>query len=166
MDEGKMVGLVFIDLSKAFDTIGHSNLLSKLRCYGVTGGEIQWFQDYSFNGFISVSWENELSNKEILLCGVPQGSILGPLLFLVYYNDFPDCIHYSNVIMFADDTALWYSGNSCEEIEEKLNYDLKNIAKYFTENVLIINLKVGKTESILFGTAKSLAQNKKELNLI
>ena len=145
-----MVGSVFIDLSKAFDTIGHSNLTSKLRCYGITGNEMHWFQDYLFNRSISVSWDNELSKKEPLSSGVPQGSILGPLLFLIYYNDFPDYINNSDVIMFADDTVLWYSRDSCGEIEEKLNNDLEKVTDYFTDNDLIINLKMGKTESMLF----------------
>ena len=78
-----LAGAIFIDLSKAFDTIGHANLLEKLKMYGVDDPDNSWFADYLFNREIQVSYDNILSNPEPVFNGVPQGSILGPLLFII-----------------------------------------------------------------------------------
>jgi hypothetical protein len=100
-----------------------------------------------------------------MLSGVPQGSILGPLLFLIFFNDFPDCLKHSKVVMYADDTVIYVNGKEKENIENLLNQDLKNIAEYFDNNELIINLKKGKTEAMILGTAKRLQTTNKELDL-
>ena len=88
---------------------------------------------------------------------MPQGSILGPLLFIIFYNDFVDYIHESQVLMYANDSVIYTAGKSVECIERILSNDLKHIAKYFDENELIINLNKGKTEVMLFGTAKRIS---------
>ena len=103
VNEGKLVGAVFIDLSKAFDTLGHAKLISKLKSHGIVNTEIDWFQDYLFNRTQYVQLGNTLSNAEKVHCGVPQGSIIGPLLFVLFYNDFPLCLKHSKVIVYADD---------------------------------------------------------------
>ena len=156
IDKGELVGAVFIDLSKAFDTVGHSILLSKLSSYGISGTELDWFTNYLFNRSQQVILENIRSDITKITCGVPQGSILGPLLFLLHINDFEDTLRKSQTIMFADDTVIYYSSRSSCEIEQCLNDDLKNIATYFEANDLIINLDKGKTESMLFGTSAML----------
>ena len=87
MNNGNMVGAVYLDLSKAFDTIGHGLLLTKLQSYGVNGKELNWFTDYLFNRTQIVEIDSFRSSPEPICCGVPQGSILGSLLFIVFFND-------------------------------------------------------------------------------
>ena len=108
-----MIG-VFLDLSKAFDTIDHKILLRKLMHYGVRGLPLEWFSGYLNDRAQQVVCNNQLSDILKIKCGVPQGSILGPLLFLIYVNDFCRCITKGKTIMFADDTNLFFS-ESCYE---------------------------------------------------
>ena len=99
MNNGKMVRAVFLDLSNAFDTIGHGVLLEKLYSYGVRGSELEWFKDYLFDRTQIVEIENTQSRETKIHCGVPQGSILGPLLFIVFSNDLIDHINI-NIIKY------------------------------------------------------------------
>ena len=156
-DKGSLTGAVFLDLSKAFDTLDHSRLLAKLKSYGVKGLAFNWFTDYLFQRFQVVKLGQELSTPCPLMCGVPQGSILGPILFLIFFNDFEDCLQHSKVIQFADDTVVYVSASNVTDIERKLNHDMSSIANYLESNDLVINLKRGKTESMLFGTAKRIS---------
>ena len=128
IDGGQMVGAVYIDLTKAFDTVGHGILLHKLQEYGVEGRELEWFTSYLFNRNQVVCIDNAISTKQQLLSGVPQGSILGPLLFTIFFNDFPECLRHSNVVMYADDTVVYVNGKEQEEIEKLLTEDLERIA--------------------------------------
>ena len=160
-----MVGAVFIDLSQAFDTIGHSTLLTKLSSYGVKGEELEWFTNYLFNHRQIISFNNVLSNPYEIVCGVPQGSILGPLLFMIFYNDLRNSILKARLIKFADDTVLFFSDKSFKIIETTLNTELECLYRYLQQNELIINLKKGKTKSMLFGTGKRLSKVG-ELNLL
>ena len=159
IDQGKLVGAVFIDLTKAFDTIGHSTLLSKLPSYGINENELEWFKDYLFNRKQLVNYLNETSSFRNVNCGVPQGSILGPLLFLLMFNDIYIALNKARLIKFADDTVIYYADHNFDVIENTLNNELESISNFLRENELIINLKVGKTESMLFGTAKKLKQH-------
>ena len=139
------------------DTISHSSLLNKLPSYGVTGKELEWFKSYLFNRQQFVRYEKKVSDPNPVLCGVPQGSILGPLLFLVFFNDFETCLQQCDVITFADDTVVYKPGTTSEEIEAKINQEIKNIKKYFEENELIVNLKKNKTEAMLLSINKKLS---------
>jgi hypothetical protein len=139
--------------------------LEKLYSYGVRGDELEWFKDYLFNRNQSVDIDGCVSDKQPVSCGVPQGSILGPLLFLVFFNDFSECLKHCEVIKFADDTVIYVADKCSQVIEQKLNEDINRISEYFDKNDLIINLKPGKTESILFGTAKNLSNKPKSLNI-
>ena len=99
---------VFIDLSKAFDTVDRSILLKKLKLYGITDKNLAWFQSYlsNRNQYIEIG-ENSKTDPKYVTCGGPQGSILGPLLFLVYVNDLPNTFRLLDAIMFSDDTNLF-----------------------------------------------------------
>ena len=99
VDEGNLVGATFIDLSKAFDTISHSNLLKKLPQYGICDKERRWFTDYLFHRSIVVSYGNSLSSKREILARVPQGSILGPLLFILFFNDITDVVDTAKIVI-------------------------------------------------------------------
>ena len=99
----------------------------------------------------------ERSSPCPLVCGVPQGSILGPVLFLLFFDDFNDCIHHCNVLQFADDRVIFVSSKKVCDIENLLNSDLNSVSLYLNTNELVANLKKGKTESMLFGTAKRIS---------
>ena len=161
-----MVVAIFIDLSKAFYTIGHGILLSKLPSYGIENTELAWFTDYLFGRRQFVSYDNEVSAGNPVTCGVPQGSILGPLLFLISFNDFPACLRNANVIKFADDTVIYLADNDFCVIENRVNETMNYIYEYLSENELILNTKKGKTEVMLFGTAKRLAKNERNLEVL
>ena len=165
VDEGKLVGTIFIDLSKAFDTLSHGKLLTKLESYGVKSVELEWFTDYLFNRSQQVQYKNSLSNEEKITCGVPQGSILGPLLFIVFFNDFLSCLKHSDVIKYADDTVIYVAGKDIFIIESRLSADMQAISNWCLQNELILNLKVGKTEAMLFGTSKNLSKQTDTLSV-
>ena len=122
MSNGNMVGAVYLDLSKAFDTMGHDLLINKLSTYGVSERELAWFTDYLFGRTQIVEIENTRSNPESIYCGVPQGSILGLFLFIVFFNDLIDIMNV-NVIKYADDTVLFYAHSDVNKVESVLNYE-------------------------------------------
>ena len=140
IEKGKLVGAVFMDLSRAFDTISLINLMTKLKAYGICGEEIQWFNDYLFNRKQCTQYGGDMSSNYAVLTGVPQGSLLGPLLFILYFNDFPDWVRNSKVIMYADDTVIYYAHEDKETIEKCLSQDCLQISDYLEETELVINL--------------------------
>eukprot|EP00112_Aurelia_sp_Birch-Aquarium-sp1_P020798 Seg5439.2 transcript_id=Seg5439.2/GoldUCD/mRNA.D3Y31 product="putative RNA-directed DNA polymerase from transposon BS" pseudo=true protein_id=Seg5439.2/GoldUCD/D3Y31 len=156
MDHGKLTGAVFVDLQKAFDTVEHSIILKKLPYYGISGAELSWVKSYLKDRYQFVQCGNSKSSWQLVKYGVPQGSILGPLLFLVQINDLTNVVKKCNIQMYADDTAIYMSHKNISEVEEALTTDMANIARWLENNRLIINLKKGKTETMLFGTSKRL----------
>ena len=132
---------VFIDLSKAFDTVDHSILIKKLQIYGVLGSNISWIRSYLSNRkqFIQIS-PTEKTDFQTVKCGVPQGSILGPLLFLIYVNDLQQSSKLLNPIMFADDTNLFYSHENIFQLFSKVNFELSEINQWFNANKLSLNV--------------------------
>ena len=138
----------FIDLQKEFDTVDHEILLSKLEHYGIRGIFNQWLRDYLSGRKQFVSILNHSSLPALILYGVPQGSVLGPLLFLIYINDLPFSIPHSTIFLFADDTSLLYSHPNLQIIEEKVNSDLYFLSEWLTANKIALNNT--KTEVILF----------------
>ena len=154
MDQGKLSGAVFIDLQKAFDTVEHSVLLSKLLFYGVAGNELIWLKNYLSRRFQYVHYDNVKSELQQVKFGVPQGSILGPLMFLIQINDLITKVIGCNVQMYADDTVIYTAHRDIKVIENTLSANMTVIKDWLGKNRLIINLKKGKTESMLFGTAK------------
>ena len=108
-DKGKLTGAILVDLSKAFDTVSHSVLLSKLPSYGVMHTEFQWLTDCLFNRRQIVQYQAALSNAIPVCTGVQQGSIIGPLLFLIHFNDANRAVKNAKVITYADDTVIFTS---------------------------------------------------------
>ena len=121
IDNGLLNGVLFIDLKKAFDTIDHEIILRKLANYGVDQSALRFFASYLCNRSQKCSVNGALSSASRLTCGVPQGSILGPLLFLIYINDLPNCLDISCAKMFADDTNITVPGCSFAELEQATN---------------------------------------------
>ena len=152
-----MTGAVFIDLRKAFDTMEHKVLLSKLPLKGIVDRELDWITNYLSDRYQYVHYDGVKSDLELVKYGIPQGSILGPLLFLVQINDLVKSIKHCNIQMYADDTVIYTSNSNISVIEQTLTSEMKNVSKWLDKNRLIINLKKGKTESLLFGTAKRLS---------
>ena len=126
LDNGKFACGVFIDLQKAFDTVNHDILLSKLNHYGIRGVAFDWFKSYLSDRTQYVTINNERSEIQTIKYGVPQGSILGPLLFLIYINDLSRSIKNSKIHHFADDANLLYASSSLKDINKKINFDLSN----------------------------------------
>lgn len=163
MDKGRMTGAVFIDLSKAFDTLGHSQIIETLASYGVTGNEQELFTNYLFGRKQSVKIGNEISLPQNVTCGVPQGSILGPLLFLVTFNDIGSVLKHCEIITYADDTVIYVGDTSAKSIREKLQEDFTAITDWLDSVDLITNYKKGKTECMLFGTSQKIKDNTIEI---
>ena len=161
LDVGKLVGLVFIDLKKAFDTVDHSILCKKLHHYSIRDRELDWFRSYltARKQFSRVNGvDSKIRNIEV---GVPQGSCLGPLLFLVYINDLPQAIKASTVSMYADDTSLCYQSRDINQLNEAMNSDLRHLELWLQGNRLSLN--VAKTHSMLV-TTKSKHSTLKQQN--
>ena len=154
MERGKLCGAVFLDLTKAFDTVDHGILLSKLSAIGLSGNSLNWFQSYITKRGQRACCESELSSKLPITHGVPQGSILGPLLFVIYINDLPSVLQSSSASLYADDTVIYCYGSSSRELSEKLNRDLLTVAQWMNEHKLTLNLE--KTKCILIGSNRKL----------
>ena len=121
VDQGKLVDASFIDLSKALDTIGHSNLLQKLPKYGIKEGELSWYTYYLFHSSAAASYGKYPSKIADIQTGVPQGSILGPLIFILFFNDITDVIVGARVVKYADDTVIYVTDKDMKVINSKLS---------------------------------------------
>lgn len=148
IDDNKFVAGIFIDLQKAFDTVDHDILLKKLDHYGIRGLANNWFRSYLHNRKQFVSISDGESDMALMNYGVPQGSVLGPLLFLIYINDLHNAVMYSKTCHFADDTAILNSNNSLKQLQKHVNIDLKHLCHWLKANK--ISLNAGKTELMIF----------------
>ena len=153
MEQGRLCGAVFLDLTKAFDTVDHQILLSKLLAYDLSGNSLQWFRSYITDRKQRTSWGNEISNELPVTHGVPQGTILGPLLFGIYINDLPSILECYCASLYADDTVIYCYGSS-SELSDKLNRDLLAQAKWLNDHKLTLNLE--KIKCVLIGINRKL----------
>ena len=129
MMDGKYTICIFLDLSKAFDTINHDILLHKLEVYGIRGVALAWLASYRSNRMQCVSIDDCISESKLISCGVPQGSILEPLLFLFYINDIVRSSDLLKFIIFADDTNLFMSNIDLKTLISNVNDELSKVSR-------------------------------------
>ena len=150
IDKGNINTVVFLDLKKAFDTVDHDILLSKLEAYGIKDSTYNFFKSYLNIRTQKCVLNGSISESKSLAFGIPQGTILGPLLFILYINDLPNCLENSEPQMYADDTHLTFAGNNVDIIEQKLNQDLIGVSNWLVANKLTLNKS--KTEFMVIGS--------------
>ena len=147
--------MILIDLRKAFDTIDHQILLKKMEYLGFSKNTVTWFKSYLCERKFKISIITSYSSHSNLLCGIPQGSILGPLLFLLYINDLSQAV-VSDSLLYTYDTCIVFQHKSEIEIEKQLIRDFSSLCDWFVDNKLSIHFGQDKTKSILFGTKHKL----------
>ena len=148
IDKKEVAVGVFLDLSKAFDTVNHDILFKKLKHYGVRGIALSWIKSYFSDQQQFVQLNNARSVLRPITCGVPQGSILGPLLFLIYINDICNVSVIAKLILFADDTNLFFSHPNPAYLVHEINQELNKFSFWFRANKLSLNLD--KTKFVIF----------------
>ena len=157
IDNGKYGCGIFIDLKKAFDTVNHKILLTKLEHYGIRGALLKWFESYLTNRKQYVYHNGSASSMEVITCGVPQGSVLGPLLFLIYVNDLPNISDKLRFFLFADDTNIYYDSDDLIELEKTVNQELRKLSQWLNINRLALN--ISKTNFVIFRANKKVYHN-------
>lgn len=159
VSEGEIVGIIFLDLKRAFETVDRDRLLEKIWQYGIRGRVVEWLKAYLNNRMQQVRLNNQWSKKMKTKHGVPQGSVLGPLLFTIYINDMVEiCPEGCKIKMFADDTLIYVKGGGSVEIESKLNAVLPIVEKWLNINKLKMNANKTKF-MIIKSVRKELKRN-------
>ena len=163
IDCGNVNAVVFLDLKKAFDAVDHKVLLAKLSLYGIQEPAYDLFKSYLNNRTQKCVIYGSLSKACSLGCGVPQGTIRGPLLFLIHINDLPNCLSFCQPRMYAYDTHLTYASADLHSMQSSLNRDLSNIHNWLLCNKLTLNST--KTEFMLIGSRQKLSTLSESLEL-
>ena len=142
LQKGECVLGVFLDFSKAFDTVNHKIVLDKLYLYGIRGTALDWITNYLSDRKQYVVYNNTKSDEKHITCGVPQGSILGPILFLLYINDICNVSDILFPILFADDnTNIFLNGKHIDELVKCMNCELNKVVIWLAANKLSLNIK-------------------------
>ena len=148
VDEGELSCGLFLDFSKAFDTVDHDILIDKLECYGIRGIGKDWFTSYLKNRKQMVTVNGATSDLVTVPCGIPQGSVLGPILFLLYINDFHKCSSLLDFHLFADNANLFYRHRDIAILRQHINTELKNVNRWLCSNKLSLNIE--KSSYVIF----------------
>ena len=151
LDRGEEVAMSFLDFRKAFDTVNHEILFKKLEAYGIRGSVLQLIKSYMSERKQFVSFQNVVSDAREITCGVPQGSVLGPLLFIIYINDISEPLNKCSCTLFADDTTIC-SNSSEGKASTILENDLDRLKDWLNKNKLSLNIE--KSNCVLFGRSK------------
>ena len=157
INNGKMNGLVQLDLQKGFDTLSHPILIHKLRCYGFTDNSLCWFRSYLENRTQITRCKDKISKPATVNIGVPQGTVLGPIIFLLYVNDLPSYLNHNSCIMYADDTSLKSSADDHETLQTNLQFITDATVDWLNKNRLLLNVK--KSSCMLIGTKQRISGN-------
>ena len=157
MDSKKLGCGLFIVLKKAFDTVNHEILVQKLEHYGIRGKALDWFNSYLTGRMQFTFCNGKRSELRTITCGVPQGSVLGPLLFLLYINDLPNISSKLKFYLFADDTNIFYEGSNLDVLERTVNKELKKLSLWLNANRLALN--ISKTNFVIFAAKNKPLQN-------
>ena len=163
LDNRKFGCGIFIDLQKAFDTVNHTILLLKLEYYGIRGTALNWFESYLSDRKQYVSVNGANSSYLSVSCGVPQGSVLGPLLFLIYINDLPLSSSKLAFYLFADDTNIYYEAESLDQLQSVVNKELKKVKIWLDVNKLSLN--IDKTNFTIFKSPRHFSPDKVSIKI-
>lgn len=155
MDQGQISGLTLIDLRKAFDLVDRPTLLQKLQLYGLNEEAVNWFRSYLSDRQFQVVIDNQFSTKANITSGVPQGSILGPLLFILHMNDLPFHLTETEIDLYADDATQYASDNSLQNVEVKLNRQIQPIIHWSLMNKMVLNEE--KTKVMVVASSQKLS---------
>ena len=158
MNKNEVLIATFIDAMKAFDTVNHTILLKKALKYGIQGKVYGWLENYLKDRFQCTIANEIISNTEPITCGVPQGSVCGPLLFLIYINDLSKALTSCKVSLYADDTVIYIAHNNVNEGIGLIQNDLNNLVNWCTENKVTINSK--KTKYCIYGMRSNVKRSK------
>ena len=158
-DKGEYTGAVFVDFRKAFDTVPHKILIHKLKCIGISGTVLKWFESYLRDRTIQVKMNNVISEPKKINVGVPQGGNISPLLFTIFVNDIPQIFSKSKCLLYADDLIIYHSDRSISKVNAVLNDEMKLLEQWVKNHGMKIN--IDKTKTMLFRpTHKSSPQEK------
>ena len=144
---------IFIDLSKAFDTVNHNILIQKLEHYGLRDTNLNWFISYLKDRSQYVFCNNISSKTKNINCGVPQGSVVGPLLFILYINDLPNISNELSFHLFVDDTNIFFKANNLDTLQTTVNREMSKLVNWLNSNRLPLN--VSKTNFVII-SAKNI----------
>ena len=132
-------GICSFDIKKCFDSIDHDLLLAKIQFYGIKGNTLKWFRSYLTNRNQIVKLNNEQSDKQMVMTGVPQGSILGPLLFVIFVNDISQYVGTATANLYADDTLIYCNGDTMVDVQEKLQNCVDDVSEWYQRNNIVVN---------------------------